>query len=79
MTRRKEADLCLYYGSGDYYIRQCHLGPARKPDAAPALVKKLKLRIVPAKSKKRPIITPAILDKTESGEETSLVNESENE
>ena len=51
----------------------------RKPDAAPALIKKLKLRIAPAKSKKRLIITPAILDETESGEETSLVEELENE
>ena len=51
----------------------------RKPDAAPALIKKLKLYIAPAKSKKRPIITPAILDETESSEETSLVNELENE
>jgi hypothetical protein len=51
----------------------------RKPDAAPALAKKLKLYIAPTKSKKRPIITPAILDETKSGEETSLVDESENE
>jgi hypothetical protein len=51
----------------------------RKPDAAPALVKKLKLYIVPTKSKKRLIITPAILDETKSSEEISLVNESENE
>ena len=51
----------------------------RKPNAAPALIKKLKLRIAPAKSKKRPIITPAIPDETKSGEEISLVNKSENE
>jgi len=50
----------------------------RKPDVMPALVKKLKLRIAPAKSKKRPIITPITPDKTKSGEETSLVNELEN-
>jgi hypothetical protein len=51
----------------------------KKPNVAPALIKKLKLRIAPAKSKKQPIITPAILDETESGKETSLVDESENE
>jgi hypothetical protein len=50
----------------------------RKPDIAPALVKKLKLYIAPAKSKKRPIITPITPDETESGEETSLVDKSEN-
>jgi hypothetical protein len=79
MTRRKEADLCLRCGSGDHYIGQCHLGPARKPDATPALAKKPKLRTAPAKSKKRPIATPATPDETESGEETSSVDESENE
>jgi hypothetical protein len=35
--------------------------------------------MVPAKSKKRPIITPAIPDETKSGKEMSLVNELENE
>jgi hypothetical protein len=79
MTRRKKADLYLRYSSGDYYIRQCHLGPMRKLDAAPALVKKLKLRIIPAKSKKRPIITPVILDETENGKEISLIDKLENE
>jgi hypothetical protein len=50
----------------------------RKPNAAPALIKKLKLYIALTKSKKRLIITPIIPDETESGEETSLVNKSEN-
>jgi hypothetical protein len=50
----------------------------RKPNAAPALVKKLKLYIAPTKSKKRPIITPVILDETESGKEISLVNKLKN-
>jgi hypothetical protein len=50
----------------------------RKPNAVLALIKKLKLYIIPIKSKKRLIITPAILDKTKSGKETSLVNELEN-
>jgi hypothetical protein len=78
MARRKEANLCLRYGSGDYYIRQCHLGPVRKPDAMPAPAKKPKLCIVATKSKKRPITTSAIIDETNSGEETSLVDESGN-
>jgi hypothetical protein len=71
--------LCLRYGSGDYYIKQCYLGPARKPNATPALIKKPKLRTALAKSKKRSNITPTILGETESSEETSLVDESENE
>jgi hypothetical protein len=50
----------------------------RKPNAALALIKKLKLYIVPAKSKKRPIITPDIPDKTESNKEISLINKLEN-
>jgi hypothetical protein len=45
----------------------------------PALVKKPKLYIVATKSKKRPIITSAIIDKTNNGEEISLVDESGNE
>jgi hypothetical protein len=79
MAHRKEANLCLYYSSGDHYIRQCHLGPVRKPDTIPAPAKKLKLHIVATKSKKRPIATSAIIDKTNSGEEISLVDESGNE
>jgi hypothetical protein len=79
MARRKEANLYLYYSSGDYYIRQYYLGPARKLNAIPAPVKKPKLRIVATKSKKRPIATSAIMDETNSGEETSLVDESGNE
>jgi hypothetical protein len=79
MARRKEANLCLRYGSGDYYIGQCHLGPVRKPNAMPAPAKKPKLYMAAAKSKKRPIATSAIMDETDSGEETSLVDESGNE
>jgi hypothetical protein len=79
MARRKEANLCLYYGSGDHYIRQYHLGPVRKLDVMPTPVKKPKLRIAATKSKKRPIITSAIIDETNSGEETSLVDKSGNE
>ena len=71
--------MCLRCGSGDHYIGQCHLGPARKPDATPALAKKPKLRTAPAKSKKRSNTTLAILDETENSKETSLVDESENE
>jgi hypothetical protein len=71
--------LCLYYGSGDYYIRQYYLGPARKLDVIPTPVKKLKLYIVATKLKKRLIATSAIMDETNSGEETSLVDESGNE
>jgi hypothetical protein len=51
----------------------------RKPNVAPALVKKLKLYIIPIKSKKRPIITPAIPDETKSGKEINLIDELENE
>jgi hypothetical protein len=79
MAHRKEANLCLRYGSSDYYIRQCYLGPARKPNAMPAPVKKPKLHIAATKSKKRPIVTSAITDKTNSSEETSSVDESGNE
>jgi hypothetical protein len=79
MARRKEANLCLRCGSGDHYIGQCHLGPARKPDAMPAPAKKPKLRMAAAKSKKRPIATSATMDETDSGEETSSVDESGNE
>jgi hypothetical protein len=50
----------------------------RKPNITPALIKKLKLYIAPIKSKKRPIITPAILDEIKSNKEISLVNKSEN-
>jgi hypothetical protein len=45
----------------------------------PAPIKKPKLYIVATKSKKRPIITSATTDETDSGEETSLVDESGNE
>jgi hypothetical protein len=79
MAYRKEANLYLRYSSSNYYIRQCHLGPARKPNIIPTPVKKLKLYIVATKLKKRPIATSAIIDKTNSGEEISLVDESGNE
>jgi hypothetical protein len=45
----------------------------------PTPVKKLKLCIVATKLKKWPIITSAIIDETDSGEEMSLVDESGNE
>jgi hypothetical protein len=51
----------------------------RKHDAIPAPAKKLKLYIVATKSKKRPIATSAIIDETNSSEETSLVDKSGNE
>jgi hypothetical protein len=79
MAHRKKANLCLYYSSGDHYIRQCHLGPIKKPNTTIARTKKPKSSIAAAKSKKRPIITPATTDKAESSDETSLVDESENE
>jgi len=78
MARRKEANLCLRCGSGDHYIRQCHLGPAKKPNTTTACIKKPKSSVAAAKSKKQPITTPAIIDKAESSDETSLVDESEN-
>jgi hypothetical protein len=79
MARRKEANLCLRCGSGDHYIGQCHLGPAKKPDATPARTKKSKSSAAAAKSKKRPITTPATTDEARSSDETSSVDESENE
>ena len=79
MARRKEANLCLRCGSGDHYIRQCHLGPAKKPDTTTARTKKPKSSAAAAKSKKRPIATPATTDEAESSDETSSVDESENE
>jgi hypothetical protein len=79
MARRKEANLCLHYSSSDHYIRQCHLGPAKKPNTTTARTKKPKSSIAAAKSKKRPIATPAITDEAESSDKTSLVDESENE
>jgi hypothetical protein len=78
MARRKKANLCLYCGSGDHYIRQCHLGPTKKPNTTTACIKKPKSSTAAAKSKKRPITTPAITDEAESSDETSLVDESEN-
>ena len=45
----------------------------------PTPIKKLKLYIVATKSKKWPIITSTIMDKTNSGEEMSLVDKSGNE
>jgi hypothetical protein len=79
MARRKEANLCLRYGSGDHYIRQCHLGPVKKPNTTTARIKKPKSSAAAAKSKKQPITTPATIDEAESSDETSLVDESENE
>ena len=79
MARRKEANLCLRCGSGDHYIGQCHLGPAKKPDATPARTKKPKSSAAATKSKKRRIITPATTDEAESSDETSSMDESENE
>jgi len=79
MARRKEANLCLRCGSGDHYIGQCHLGPAKKPDTTTARIKKPKSSAAAAKSKKRPIATPATTDEAESSDETSSVDESENE
>jgi hypothetical protein len=71
--------LCLYCGSRDHYIRQCHLGPAKKPNAMPAYIKKLKSSAAAAKSKKQPIITPATTNEARSNDETSLIDELENE
>jgi hypothetical protein len=79
MAHRKEANLCLYCGSSDYYIRQCHLGPTKKPNTTTAYIKKPKSSIVAAKSKKRPITTPATTNEAESSDETSLIDESKNE
>jgi hypothetical protein len=79
MARRKEANLCLRCGSGDHYIGQCHLGPAKKPNTMTACIKKPKSSMAAAKSKKRLIATPAITNEAESSDETSLVDESENE
>jgi hypothetical protein len=79
MAHRKKANLCLRCGSSDHYIRQCHLGPTKKPNITTAYTKKPKSSIVAAKSKKRPIATPTIIDEAESSNKTSLINKSENE
>jgi hypothetical protein len=78
MARRKKANLCLRYGSGDYYIGQYHLGSIKKPNTTTARTKKPKSSVAAAKSKKQPITTPATTDEAESSDETSLVDESEN-
>jgi hypothetical protein len=44
-----------------------------------AYIKKPKLSIIAAKSKKRPIIMPAITNEAKSSDKTSLINELENE
>lgn len=79
ITRRKEADECLRCGSSDHYIGQCHLGPARKPDAAPAPAKKPKVRTAAAKTKERSAGTPATTDERGNEGETDSTSESENE
>jgi hypothetical protein len=79
IARRKEANLCLRCGSGDHYIGQCQLGPAKKPDAMPARTKKPTSSAAAAKSKKRPIATPATTDEAEYSDETSSIDELENE
>jgi hypothetical protein len=79
MAYRKKANLYLRCSSGDHYIRQCHLGPIKKPNTMTAYIKKPKSSTAAIKSKKRPITTPATINKAESSDETSLVDESENE
>jgi hypothetical protein len=79
MAYRKEANLCLRCGSSDHYIRQCHLGPTKKPNTTTACIKKPKSSIVAAKSKKQPIATPTTINEAESSDETSLIDKLENE
>ncbi len=69
----------LRYGSSNYYIRQYYLGPIKKPNIILAHIKKPKLSTVTTKSKKRRIITPTTTNKAKSSDETSSVDESENE
>ena len=76
ITRRKESGECLRCGSNEHFIGQCHLGPAKRPDATPALVKKPKVRTAAAKAKKS--VPAPITEEIGSGEESGSDYESEN-
>jgi len=82
LARRKEANECLRYGSGDYYSRECSLAPARKSNIAQTPARKPKVRIIAVKAKakkKKSTPTPITTDKAGSEEETDSATESENE
>lgn len=79
MARRREANECLRYSSSEHYIRQCHLGPARRPNTTSAPVKKQKVRAAATKTKKKSTPAPTTVEEVESREDSNSVYESENE
>ena len=75
---RRESNECLRCGSSEYYIRQYHLAPARRPDTTPAPEKKQKVYTITIKTKKKSTFTPIIIKEVESKEDLNLVNGLEN-
>lgn len=83
LDRRKDAKECLRCGAKDHFIRQCSLGPARRPEATitTAAAKKQKVRIATTKtkSKKRAQKAAVIDEESTDDEESSPDYGSENE
>jgi hypothetical protein len=83
LDRRREANECLRCGSNDHFIRQCSLGPARRPEATTmtAGAKKPKIRIATTKtkSKRRAQQAVAIIEGSTDSEESGSDYRSENE
>jgi hypothetical protein len=83
LDRRREANECLRCGSKDHFIRQCSLGPARRPEATmtTAAVKKPKVRIATTntKSRKRAQKTAVVSEESTDNEESGSNYGSENE
>jgi hypothetical protein len=83
LDRRKEANECLRCGSKDHVIRQCSLGPARRPEATmtTAAAKKPKVRIATTKTKskrsaqKAAVVSEESTDDEESGSDYGSENE----
>ena len=83
LDRRKEANECLRCGSKDHFIRQCSLGPARRPEATmtTAAAKKPKVRIATTKTKskrsaqKAAVVSEESTDDEESGSDYGSENE----
>ena len=71
---RRESNECLRCGFSEYYIRQCHLTPARRPNTTLAPKKKQKVYIIAIKTKKKSTFTPIIIKEVESKEDLDLVN-----
>jgi hypothetical protein len=79
MIRRKESGEYLRYGSNKHFIRQCHLGPARRPNTTLAPIKKQKVCTAAATTKKKNTPVPATVKEAESKEDFNSVYRSENE